>query len=182
MKKRYMLWTVVVVFVLSIPVLYKGMKLFNANYLLHSAQERVGQTVPDLSGTDLDGNLYRLHDYIGKKNVVIVFWASWCRSCRKEIPHIKTLFEKKNGNEELLLLSSSIDTDIGTLKALIEKENIPYPVIIDKEGKGKESKFNAFFALTHLPSIWVIDKHGVVVAHNLLNIQEAFKVVRELRY
>jgi cytochrome oxidase Cu insertion factor (SCO1/SenC/PrrC family) len=37
---------------------------------------QVGDTAPDIEGTDADGRAFRLSDYRGKV-VLLDFWASW---------------------------------------------------------------------------------------------------------
>lgn len=53
----------------------------------------VGKVAPDISGTDLDGQPFRLHDYRGRV-VVLAFSAEWCAICRTQIPYEQFLREK----------------------------------------------------------------------------------------
>ena len=50
-----------------------------------------GQMLVPFKGTDLDGQPFDLAESIGKRPVMLVFWASWCPSCRTEVPKINDL-------------------------------------------------------------------------------------------
>lgn len=41
----------------------------------------------------------KLSDYVGKgKSILLVFWASWCNENRKEMPRLKSIYEKYHGD------------------------------------------------------------------------------------
>ena len=49
-----------------------------------------GKTAPNFTLTDIAGKKHRLSDYHGK-NVMIIFWATWCSPCIAELPHLIAL-------------------------------------------------------------------------------------------
>ena len=59
---------------------------------LFAVQE--GQQLIPFQGTDLNGSPIDLSQSIGNKPVLLIFWASWCPSCRAEVPKINQLAEK----------------------------------------------------------------------------------------
>jgi len=61
-----------------------------------------GKEAPDFNVTDLKGQKHSLSQYRGK-NVMLVFWATWCPPCIKEIPHIIEL-RKTYGEDKLAIL------------------------------------------------------------------------------
>ena len=51
-----------------------------------------GKAAPDLAVSDIEGRQHRLSDYRGR-DVLVVFWATWCPACKMEIPHLNELRE-----------------------------------------------------------------------------------------
>ncbi len=50
----------------------------------------------------------KLSDFVGKgKYMLVDFWASWCGPCKREIPNIKNVYEKYNG-EDFVVLSVAV--------------------------------------------------------------------------
>jgi thiol-disulfide isomerase/thioredoxin len=64
-----------------------------------------GKPAPDFTLFDITGKQHKLSDYHGK-NVMIIFWASWCGPCRMEIPHLIEL-RKTIGQDKLAMLAIS---------------------------------------------------------------------------
>ena len=61
-------------------------------------------TVDHVSGVDAAGNPIfvkkSLSDFVGKGKVMLVdFWSPWCPPCKAEIPNIKAVWEKYNGED-----------------------------------------------------------------------------------
>jgi thiol-disulfide isomerase/thioredoxin len=66
----------------------------------------LGRPAPDFSLTDLTGKQHKLSDYRGK-DVMLIFWATWCGPCRMEIPHLIEL-RKTIGQDKLAMLAISL--------------------------------------------------------------------------
>ena len=91
-----------------------------------------GKMAPDFTLTDLDGKEHKLSDYRGK-DVMLVFWATWCRPCISELPHLIAL-RNTVSEDELAMLAISYITIIPPqttemVKNFVEKNKvINYPV------------------------------------------------------
>jgi len=64
-----------------------------------------GKQAPDFTLPDINGKPHKLSDYRGK-TVLIIFWATWCRPCLKEIPHLIEL-RNTTGEDKLAILAIS---------------------------------------------------------------------------
>lgn len=57
-----------------------------------------GMHFTDFTVTQPNGKESKLSDYVGNgKYVLVDFWASWCRPCKREIPNVKAVYDKYHG-------------------------------------------------------------------------------------
>ncbi len=90
--------------------------IFNAYY---------GKEAPNLSFTDLDGNMSSLEQWQGK-DVLVVFWATWCGPCQAEVPHLKKLRNEYPESElEIIAISNEAES---TVKRFASKNGLNYKV------------------------------------------------------
>src|ERR1700694_1938340 len=59
-----------------------------------SAQAMPSGPAPDFRLVTLTGETVTKESLKGKPTL-LMFWASWCTTCQKELPNLKTLFEQK---------------------------------------------------------------------------------------
>ncbi len=64
-----------------------------------------GKEAPDFTMTDINGKEHKLSDYRGR-DVMIIFWATWCMPCVIEVPHLISL-RNAIGEDELAMLAIS---------------------------------------------------------------------------
>ena len=174
-------WLVVAVIVgLGSYVAYKGYFRIRHKMTKQTKQERnelfANKPAPDLTGTTHEGKKWSLQSQRGK-NVIIVFWASWCRGCVKEIPFVMKSAEVLQGDPDTILVSVNLDKDPDKARSLIKEKGIVYPVLIDEKNLGMKSDFARAFDIYGIPSIWVIDKEGMVKGQRLRHIKEAIEIL-----
>jgi peroxiredoxin len=88
-------------------------------------------TAPDLTVETTTGQKINFSKLSEKKPVLVTFWATTCRSCLEEMPHLIELYEELNG-KGLELISVTMDYDPPILVVgMIRKRSIPYPVVMD---------------------------------------------------
>jgi peroxiredoxin len=92
---------------------------------------------------------------VAGKVVVLDFWASWCVACRLTTPILNDWYARM-GALGVAVIGVSNDISAVATKA-IEEFGIKYPVGVDKE----EKIFPAY-GVSVLPTMFIIDKRGVV--------------------
>lgn len=119
-----------------------------------SAQE---VAVPDILGTDLSGEPFALSDYLGQKNLYLVFWATWCSACRREIP---TLIDTHNKVKEVVVvgINPGINDSLAKTRRYVEKYKIPYKMVYDETGVSARA-----FGVAGVPMAILINKDGEVL-------------------
>jgi thiol-disulfide isomerase/thioredoxin len=116
---------------------------------------------PDFELKDGEGKSVRLSDYDGKV-VLIDFWATWCGPCKAEMPWLNEL-SKRYQSEGLVVLGISMDDDGWTsVKPLIEKMGISYPIV-----KGNKRVAYLYGDVDALPVGFFVDRQQRVAAIHL---------------
>ncbi|WP_161980347.1 TlpA family protein disulfide reductase [Streptococcus sp. S784/96/1] len=127
-----------------------------------------GERAPDLTLMDKDGKEVSLKDYAGKK-VYINFWASWCKPCLAEMPHIEKVYQKYKDNKDYVFLSVTspkdakfnnnyaLDESQEIIMAAAKKVGITYPVLFDQKDNAMLS-----YGLRAFPSHIFINSDGTV--------------------
>jgi len=134
-----------------------------------------GKHAPDFSINDITGKAHKLSEYRGR-NVVVVFWATWCPACNLEIPH---LIELRNmlGEDKLAILAIS-NEEPEYLKHFAESKGINYTVA----SLGDNPLPEPFANVTSIPTTFFIDPEGKIkfAAVGVLPLADA-KVIMNIR-
>jgi cytochrome c biogenesis protein CcmG/thiol:disulfide interchange protein DsbE len=116
-----------------------------------------GQSAPDFTLTDLQGNTLKLSDLRGKA-VVLNFWATWCPPCKEEIPWLVDL-QKRYGPQGLQIVGVAMDdSDPKDVVKFAAEHSINYPVLI-----GEDKVAEQYGGIDYLPTTFYIDRSGVVM-------------------
>lgn len=103
-----------------------------------------GATAPDFSVATRDGENFTLSENVGKKVIVLNFFATWCGPCKQEIPELNELYQKFE-NDDFILLGICSGEAPDTVDGFISGHRPAFPVAIDENGAvGKKYMVNAF--------------------------------------
>jgi peroxiredoxin len=102
---------------------------------------------------DVNGKSFSLRDYRGKV-VLLNFWATWCPSCKLEMPSLETL-HKTLGNKGLVVLTVNVRESADEVKGFFQKQRLWFPALLDEDGDVFE-RFNVW----SLPTTFIIGKKG----------------------
>ncbi len=118
-------------------------------------QER--KEAPDFSLKSLTGEQVRLSDFKGKA-VLITFWATWCASCKEEIPELEKFSIGKT--DQLAILLIAIDGERkGTIQKIVSQEKITLPVLLLL----KEKVMDEYGVRGWIPLTFLVDREGRLV-------------------
>ena len=123
-----------------------------------------GSIAPELEFSDPDGKVRKLSDLRGKV-VLIDFWASWCGPCRKENPHVRAMYEKYH-DRGFEIFSVSLDNNKNRWKDAIAKDGLVWPNHVS-DLKGWGSAAAKLYGVSSIPSTFLVDKDGRIIAKGL---------------
>ncbi|MBQ3634895.1 MAG: AhpC/TSA family protein [Bacteroidales bacterium] len=134
------------------------------------AQERasrlaVGGQFIDFSMADPKGKLLHISDIIKSNKLTLIdFWASWCGPCRAEMPTVKAAYEKYK-SKGLEIIGVSLDNTRGSWLSAIEGIGMPWLHVSDLQGWRCSAA--TLYNVKSIPSCYLVDKNGRIVAKDL---------------
>ncbi len=95
------------------------------------------------------------------KYILIDFWATWCAPCRAEMPHLKEAYEAYH-SKGFEIYGVSVDQNQAAWESFVG-EDMPWVNVIMTEGSDAAEQY----AVRTIPSNFLIDQKGEIVAKNL---------------
>jgi len=125
----------------------------------------VGSIAPDFVLPDTANRLIKLSAYHGKF-VLIDFWASWCPICREAAPGVVKAYNSYR-DKNFTILSVSLDRSGDREKWLqaIHHDGLKWTQVSDLQFW--KSPVVSLYKLTALPSNFLIDPSGKIIARDL---------------
>lgn len=112
----------------------------------------MGSAAPDFTLTSTEGAEVTLSELRGEP-VWIVFNATWCTSCRSEIPDIQAVEE----SGDVTILSVYMGEDAGTVSEFAERLGLSYLNLPDPDGE-----ISGAYAVPGVPMHYFIDAEGFI--------------------
>ena len=117
----------------------------------------------DITAVTPDGQELSLSELIGKTDYVLLdFWASWCRPCRRFIPVLKEIYATQPEGH-LQILSCSVDQDKQAWLTALQEEQMAWPQMREDE----EHECSDQYGVQYIPHTVLIDRTGHIVGVNL---------------
>lgn len=107
------------------------------------------------------------------KYTLIDFWATWCMPCRAETPNLREAFDKYNKlGFKIVTISIDTEADGEFWKAVVELDKMQKFVNLKDPKRTISKELN----ITAIPSNYLVDDRGRVVASNLRGMELEIKL------
>lgn len=135
----------------------------------------IGATAPLVTIQDLDGRPANLGAMIGKKPLLIEFWATWCPLCAALMPQLDSAHARYQDKVGFVAVAVAVNESPASVKRQLVKTPHAFPFLWDANGAAVRA-----FQAPSTSYIVVLDAQGKVVYTGLgdeQNIEAALQRV-----
>ena len=138
---------------------------------------KLKQAPLDLKFQAVDGKTVDLAAMRGKV-VLIDFWATWCPDCRLEASDVVALYQKYHG-QGFEIVGISLDGDKSKMLSYTKQHGMTWPQNFD--GLKWDNAISKSFDVHEIPTMWLIDQKGMLVATTTDSDEAAAQVQKLLK-
>lgn len=135
----------------------------------------IGATPPAVTIQDLDGRPVNLGAMIGKKPLLVEFWATWCPLCAALMPQLDTAYARHHNEVAFVSVAVAVNESPASVKRHLAKEPHAFAFLWDANGTAVRA-----FQAPSTSYIVLLDANGKVVYTGLgedQNIEAALQRV-----
>ncbi len=115
----------------------------------------VNSPAPDFELKDSKGKMWKLSDLRGKV-VFINFWATWCTSCKAEMPYKEKLYQIMK-DRPFQMLGILFKDNPRNLVSYFKKHKVSLPTLINLD-----NGVSRLYGTSGVPETFIIDKEGII--------------------
>ncbi|GGI57611.1 TlpA disulfide reductase family protein [Winogradskyella haliclonae] len=143
----------------------------------------IGAIAPEFSAPNPEGKIVALSDVVSKGKITIIdFWAAWCGPCRRENPNVVKVYNKYH-DKGLEIIGVGLDGRRGQqnpkeawIKA-IKDDNLTWHQVSNLKYFDQIARR---YNVGSIPSMFVLDNEGKIVAKNLRGLALENKIAELL--
>jgi len=146
---RVTAWSVLVTTGLALPTVARAQDVIGIP---------VGETPPAVTIENLNGDSVALSQWIGKKPVIVEFWATWCPICAELLPRMEAAQKKFGDRAAFLVVAVAVNQSKNSVRRHLERHPMPFTFLWDGNGAAVRA-----FQAPSTSYVAVLDATGRVV-------------------
>jgi len=117
---------------------------------------KINQPAPGFTVQDISGKTVSLSDFQEKKPVLLVFWATWCGYCEKELPDLEAFTQTHQDEIQVITVFSGEPKE--TVADYVKEKDVNFLVLLDET----KEIWNSYL-VRGTPGHFLIDKQGIII-------------------
>jgi thiol-disulfide isomerase/thioredoxin len=116
-----------------------------------------GQPAEDFSLQPVGGGKSVALSQMKGKPTLVVFWATWCPPCRREVPALKEMYVKYGTKLNMLGVAVNYRQTERDVIKFKDANSLQYTVLWDAENKAADQ-----YCVSGIPTLVLVDSEGVI--------------------
>jgi thiol-disulfide isomerase/thioredoxin len=125
-------------------------------YILNRAVIEGEKKAISFTARDINNNNIIFKDIYTKKNVLLVFWGTWCPPCIDEIPLLRKI-RRRYSADQLEIVSVAVGSPIEKVRQLIKEQQMNWIHIVN------DDKISLLYQVHTYPELYLIDNKGNII-------------------
>ncbi len=135
----------------------------------------IGARPPPVTVADLDGKPVDLGTIIGKKPVLLEFWAIWCPRCAALLPKMEAAHSRFGDQVDFVAIAVAVGQTPAAVKRHLARHPMPLRLLWDSDGNAVRA-----FQAPATSFVVVLDRDGTVAYTGIGEEQDIEAVVRRV--
>lgn len=134
-----------------------GVALALAAQPLAAQGPAVGDAAPVVTVHDLDGQPVDLAQWIGRRPVLLEFWATWCTNCEALLPRFVAAQQRLRDKVEFIGINVTVNQTPDRVRRYLEQHKVPFRILYDDQGTSTRA-----YEAPATSYVVIVDKAGKV--------------------
>lgn len=134
-----------------------------------------GARAPAVVVHDLDGKPVDVGQYLGKKPVLLEFWATWCELCEQLLPRVRAAHEEFGDRVEFFGINVTVNQSPARVRRWVESNKPPFRTLYDDQGTSTRA-----YAAPATSYVVIVDRAGKVAYTGIGGTQDLAAVLRRV--
>ncbi len=154
-----------------------GLMLFLVAHSLvaQDAELKVGDPAPRVAVHDLDGKPVDLGQYLGRKPVLLEFWATWCESCQELLPQMRAAQKEYGSKVEFIGINVAVNQSPAVVRQYMKANEFGFHVLYDDEGTSTRA-----YQVPATSYALIVDRSGKIAYTGIGGTQSFDRVLRQV--
>ena len=135
----------------------------------------VGSRAPVVTVNDLAGKPVDLGRWVGRKPVLLEWWATWCEQCDVLLPRLQAAREEVGDAVEFVAVNVAVNQSPEKVRRFVAEHSVPFVVLYDDEGTSTRA-----YEAPATSYVVIVDRDGRVAYTGVGGEQAFHEVLRRV--
>jgi thiol-disulfide isomerase/thioredoxin len=135
----------------------------------------VGAKAPAVQVHDLDGKPVDLGQYIGKRPVLLEFWATWCELCEELLPRVRSAQATYGSKVQFIGVNVTVNQSPERVRKYLESHKPGFRALYDDEGTSIRA-----YQVPTTSYVVIVDRTGKVAYTGTGGTQDLSGILRKV--